>query len=110
MAGVLSQRNDIVDLQPIDFFSSSLSASQRNYSAGQLEAWALIAAVRKWRVYLRPAPKVEIITDHNPLRWLREQRDPRHTYLCPLDPRTGRNPLCYFIPPWESECVTRLPE
>ena len=77
----MSQRNDKTGkLHPIDFFSSSLSPSQRNYSAGQLETWGLVEAVRKWNTYLRAAPTVELITDHNPLHWLREQKDPRHTY------------------------------
>ncbi len=39
-----------------------------------------MAAVKKWSTYLRAATKVEILTDHNPLCWLREQKDPRHTY------------------------------
>ena len=67
-------------LKPIHFFPSSLSDSQRNYAAGQLEGWALVVAMRKWRVYLKAAPKVILITAHNPLRWLRRQRDSRHTF------------------------------
>ena len=31
-------------------------------------------------MYLRVAVKVEIITDHNPLRWMRLQKYPRHTF------------------------------
>ena len=81
VAGVLSQRVCGTErLHPIDFFSSSLSPSQRNYSAGQLEAWAIVAAVRKWNMYLRAGSKVELVTDHNPLRWMRQQKDPKHTY------------------------------
>ena len=81
VAAVLSQR-DRVDgrLRPVDFFSSSLSAAQENYSAGQLEAWALIAECRKWRTYLRATGEVELITDHCPLKWLRNQKDPRRTF------------------------------
>ena len=30
--------------------------------------------------YLRASPKIYLITDHNPLQWLRKQRDPRHTF------------------------------
>ena len=81
IAGVLSQRDESTgQLRPIDYFSSSLSPSQRNYSAGLLEAWGLVAACRKWSVYLRGSEKVELITDHNPLLWLRNQQDPRHTF------------------------------
>ena len=81
VAAVLSQREtDTGRLCPIDYFSSSLSQAQKNYSAGQLEAWGLVAACRKWRTYLRGADKVQLMTDHNPLRWMRAQRDPRHTF------------------------------
>ena len=65
---MLSQRDKSNgQFRPIDYFSSSLSPAQRNYSAGQLEAWALVAACRKWSVHLRGSGKVELITDHNPL-------------------------------------------
>ena len=81
VAAVLSQRDDRTDqLRPISFFSSALSSAQKNYSAGQLEAWALVAATRKWGLYLKSAPEVTLITDHNPLQWLRKQKDPRHTF------------------------------
>ena len=81
VAAVLSQRNEETgQLHPIDFFSSSLSKAQRNYYAGQLEAWALVAACRKWRTYLRATGEVELITDHCPLKWLRNQKDPRRTF------------------------------
>ena len=39
-----------------------------------------MAACRKWRTYLRGADKVQLMTDHNPLRWMRDQRNPRHTF------------------------------
>ena len=78
---MLSQRNQkTCQLRPVDFFPSSLSEAQRNYSDGQLEAWALVAVCRKWRTYLRATGEVELITDHCPLRWLRNQKDPRRTF------------------------------
>ena len=81
VAAVLSQRDESNGhLRPIEYFSSSLTLAQRNYSAGQLEAWALVAACRKWNVYLKGSDKVELVTDHNPLCWLRSQRDPRRTF------------------------------
>ncbi|KAI6650043.1 Transposon Ty3-G Gag-Pol polyprotein [Oopsacas minuta] len=81
VAAVLSQRNaETGQLHPVDYFSSSLSGAQRNYSAGQLEAWALVSACRKWRTYLGARGEVELITDHCPLKWLRNQKDPRRTF------------------------------
>ena len=56
------------------FFSSKLSTTQRNYSACELEAWAIVAASRK---YLDEAEKVVFLSDHNSLQWMRRQRDAR---------------------------------
>ena len=62
------------------YHSTGLNPAQRNYSAGEIECWAIIAASRKFRDYLKAACKVVFISDHNPLRWLRKQRDPRGKY------------------------------
>ena len=81
VAAVLSQLDEETGkLRPIQYFSSSLSPSQKNYSAGQLEAWAIVAATRKWSVYLKGATGVTFLSDHCPLQWLKQQRDPKHTY------------------------------
>ena len=59
VGAVLSQRDPATSkLRPICYYSSSLSPSQKSYSAGQLEAWALVSAARKWSVYLRAASEV----------------------------------------------------
>ena len=80
VGGVLSQENENGHLKPIAFFSSGLSSTQRNYSAGELECWALIAASRKWRNYVLGAKRIIFLSDHNPLCWLRNQRDPRNKF------------------------------
>ena len=80
IGAVLSQEDNDGCRHLIEFYSSALSPSQRNYSAGELEAWAIVAALRKCRVYLQAACKVIIITDHNSLTWLRRQKDPRNKY------------------------------
>ena len=81
VAAVLSQKEESTGvLRPISYFSSALTPAQANYSAGQLEAWALLAASRKWDLYLKSAPRVNLITDHCPLQWLRRQKDPRHHF------------------------------
>ena len=60
VAAILSQLDEHTGkLGPIQFFSAALSSSQVNYSAGQLEAWALVAATRKWSVYLKGAVYLE---------------------------------------------------
>ena len=77
---VLMQENKESKRMPIAFFSSGLTESQKNYSADELECWALIAASRKFRKYLQAADKIHFISDHNPLSWLRRQKDPRHKF------------------------------
>lgn len=49
VAAVLSQKDPhTCILRPISYFSTTLNESQRRYSAGQREAWALFSATRKW--------------------------------------------------------------
>ena len=81
VGAVLSQEDPVANkLRPICYYSSTLTPAQSNYSAGQLEAWAIVSAARNWSVYLRAAIEVVFLTDHCPLQWLRKQKDPRHTY------------------------------
>ena len=77
VGGVLTQMDRGGKRKPIAFFSSKLSMTQRNYSASELEAWAIVAASRKWRKYLDAAEKVVFLSDHNSLQWMRRQRNPR---------------------------------
>ena len=77
VGGVLTQMDTQGRLRPISFFSCQLNESQKRYSAGEREAWAIVAATRKWRKYLDAAPGITILSDHNPLVWMRHQRDPR---------------------------------
>ena len=64
VGGVLAQKDGESRLRPISYFSSQLNEAQKRYSAGEREAWAIIAAVRKWRKYLQAAPEVIILSDH----------------------------------------------
>ena len=57
-----------------------LQPSERNYSPGEKEYWAIIVASRKWRPYYRAAAELIFVTDHGPLEWLRERNDPRGKY------------------------------
>ena len=98
VGAVLSQEDSSPKIfLPICYYSSSLSPTQKNYSAGQLEAWALVSAARKWSVYLRAATEVVFVTDHCPLQWLRTQKDPRHIRW--MDIRVGRVAVSHRLPP-----------
>ena len=80
VGGVLAQRNDCGELHHIAYFSSGLTDTQNKYSAGEIECWGVIACTRKFIKYLRAATNIKILTDHNPLVWLRKQKDPRGKY------------------------------
>ena len=80
VGAILSQEDATGKLRPLAYYSSGLTATQRNYSASEIECWALISATRKWNVYVSAAPEVVLISDHNPLTWLRRQRDPRRKF------------------------------
>ena len=54
-----------------------MDSAQRKYSIGEKEAWAIVAAARKFSKYLQAAEQVNIASDHNPLVWLRQKRDPK---------------------------------
>ena len=80
VGGVLTQEDEQGHRRPISFFSSTLNPPQRKYSVGEREAWAIVSASRKWRKYLQAAASVVIWIDHNPLVWIRKQKDPRGKY------------------------------
>ena len=63
-------------LLPCAYFSRSLTDSERNYSARDLEAYGVLLAVEKWRHHLWGYPaEVRVLTDHQSLAFLRSQRD-----------------------------------
>ena len=73
---VLSQEQSDNQFHPVAYFSNTLDKSKRNWSTHTKEAYALIAAVRHWNVYLSGKP-FTLLSDHNPLVYLRKQKDPR---------------------------------
>ena len=76
--GTLAHRDKTTGiLKPIGYFSNSLDKHQRNYAPREREAWALVAATRKWRPYCRAASRIYLVTDHDSLKWFRTQPDPR---------------------------------
>ena len=63
-------------LLPCAYFSRSLTDSERNCSARDLEAHGVLLAVEKWRHHLWGCPaEVRVLTDHQSLEFLRSQRD-----------------------------------
>ena len=99
-----------VYLSQLDNFSNSLDKHQRNYAPRERETWKLVAANRKWRPYCRAASKIYLVTDHDSLKWLRTQPDPRGKFgrwLIELEELnyeiTPRNGLDHVVP----DCMSR---
>ena len=74
--GVLMQKGKDGVLHPVAYFSDSVKASQNGWAPTTKEAFALVLAVRHWYVYLAGTEFV-LNSDHNPLVFLRSQKDPR---------------------------------
>ena len=74
--GVLSQRGKDGNLHPVAYFSDTVKKSQQNWAPTTKEAFALVLAIRHWYVYLA-GNRFVLHSDHNPLVYLRTQKDPR---------------------------------
>jgi len=68
LGSVLSQFRD-GEWRPIAYWSRHLSKAERNYSATEKEALAIVCAVEYFRVYLY-GQEFKICTDHQPLKWM----------------------------------------
>ena len=71
----LLQEHD-THLHPVAYFSRTLCAAEKNYSAQHLEALAVVTGITHFRYYLYGAPfQVRVLTDHRSLQFLRTQRN-----------------------------------
>ncbi|EYC34955.1 hypothetical protein Y032_1232g3776, partial [Ancylostoma ceylanicum] len=66
LGAVLSQEGDDGLLHPVYFASKSLTKSERNYHITDLEALAVVFALRKFHMFVYGL-RVEVCTDHQPL-------------------------------------------
>ena len=74
--GVLLQKSSDSNLHPVAYFSDAVQTSQKNWAPTTKEAYALVLAVRHWNVYLA-GRHFTLHSDHNPLVYMRKQKDPR---------------------------------
>lgn len=74
VGSVLSQNYDGADL-PLAFASRVLNQAERNYSATEKELLAIVWSITHFRPYLF-GKKFVVITDHKPLQWLCNLKDP----------------------------------
>lgn len=75
VGATLTQRFDGGE-HPIAYFSRSLLPAERNYSATEKEAMAVVNAVEHFRPYLEGDRPFTIITDHASLKWFLNLKNP----------------------------------
>lgn len=61
---------------PVAYCSRSLSSAERNYSATEREALAVVFVVEHFRPYLEGGEQFKIITDHASLKWFLNLKNP----------------------------------
>lgn len=75
IGAVLTQSLDGVE-KVIAYMSKSLSKQERNYSATEREALAVLTAIDHWRCYLENGLKFTVFTDHSSLKWFFNLNNP----------------------------------
>lgn len=69
IAATLTQESVDGEEHPIAFSSRSLNSAERNYSATEREALAVVFGVEQFRPYLEGGLTFKVITDHSSLKW-----------------------------------------
>lgn len=76
IAGTLTQDLDDGREHPIAYASRSLNKAERNYSATEREALAVVFAIEHFRPYLEGGKQFKVITDHSSLKWFFNLNNP----------------------------------
>ena len=76
VGGILSQKGLEEQLYPVAYCSIAFRKDQKNCSATNKEAFALVLAFCHWHVYLAGSAFV-LISEHDPLSHLLSQPEPR---------------------------------
>ena len=75
VGAVLFQLGEQGERYPLAFHSKTLTNTEKNWSATEKEMFGIVSASRKWSSYCANA--VTFHTDHQPLKYIRKQKDPR---------------------------------
>ena len=81
LGAILSQVNDKDDEHPICYASRKLLPREQSYSTSEKECLGIVWAITKMFKPYVFGRKFEVITDHNPLCWLRMVKDTNHKLL-----------------------------
>lgn len=65
-------KNESHGLQPIAYFSKKLNNDQKNWSASELESYAVLMSCEHFQVYLLNGP-FKLVTDHSAIKWMRDR-------------------------------------
>lgn len=69
VGGTLTQTAADGQEHPIAFASRSLNKAERNYSATEREALAVVFSIEHFRPYLEGGQRFRVVTDHSSLKW-----------------------------------------
>ena len=69
--GQIQDKKEVV----IAYGGRKLTGPERNYSATERAALALVEGIKKYQVYLQ-GEKFHVYTDHNALKWLMSMKEP----------------------------------
>ena len=75
VGAVLAQRREDKRFHPIQYASRTMTSAERNYSACEREALALLFALKRFRVYLLTTQRFTLITDHQALPYAFKKKD-----------------------------------
>ena len=75
VGAVLYQLGEKGEKFPLAYHSKTLNSTERKWSATEKEFFGIISASRKWATYC--SNLVVFHTDHQPLKFIRKQKDPR---------------------------------
>jgi hypothetical protein len=76
IAGTLTQVMADGEEHPIAYASRSLNKAERNYSATEREALAVVFAIEHFRPYVEGGKQFKVITDHSSLKWFFNLNNP----------------------------------
>jgi hypothetical protein len=79
-AGCVLSQGEIGKDHPIAYASRTFNKAENNYSTTDQEMAAIMFAVKQFRPYV-PGRHFKIVTDHKPLKWVFNVKDPSSRLL-----------------------------